>query len=186
MTASRQHRATTVCRHTVSGSISLPSLGFFSPFPHGTSALSVVREYLALEDGPPGFPRGFTCPTVLESPSQEAGVRFVYGPITLYGPAFQPFRLRIRFVTSRRFRKTARTGLATPGLQRLRAWHKPGLGCSRFARHYSGNRDCFLFLRVLRCFTSPRSPPAPMYSVPDPAGLPRGVSPFGDLRVKAC
>src|SRR4029450_5468774 len=25
---------------------------------------------------------------------------------------------------------------------------------------------CFLFLRVLRCFTSPRSPPTPMYSVP--------------------
>ena len=93
-----------------------------------------------MEDGPPGFPRGFSCPAVLESPSQEAGVRFVYGPITLYGPAFQPVRLRIRLVTSRRFRNSARTGLATPGLQRLRAWHKPGLGCSRFARHYSGNR----------------------------------------------
>jgi hypothetical protein len=93
-----------------------------------------------LEDGPPGFPRGFTCPAVLESPSQEAGIRFAYGPITLYGPAFQPFRLRIRLVTSRRFRNTARTSLATPGLQRLRAWHRPGLGCSRFARHYSGNR----------------------------------------------
>ena len=93
-----------------------------------------------MEDGPPGFPRGFTCPAVLEIPSQEAGVRFAYGPITLYGPAFQPFRLQIRLVTSRRLRNTARTGLATPGLQRLRAWHRPGLGCSRFARHYSGNR----------------------------------------------
>ena len=30
-----------------------------------------------------------------------------------------------------------------------------GLGCSPFARHYSGNRIRFLFLRVLRCFTSP-------------------------------
>jgi hypothetical protein len=31
-----------------------------------------------------------------------------------------------------------------------------GLASSLFAHHYSGNRGCFLFLRVLRCFTSPR------------------------------
>ena len=30
-----------------------------------------------------------------------------------------------------------------------------GLGYSRFARHYSGNSFRFLFLRVLRCFSSP-------------------------------
>ena len=29
------------------------------------------------------------------------------------------------------------------------------MGCSRFARHYSGNRCFFLFLRLLRCFSSP-------------------------------
>ncbi len=29
-----------------------------------------------------------------------------------------------------------------------------GLGCFPFARRYSGNRDCFLFLQVLRWFTS--------------------------------
>ena len=34
-----------------------------------------------------------------------------------------------------------------------------GLGYSPFARRYSGNRFYFLFLRVLRCFSSPRSPP---------------------------
>jgi len=33
-----------------------------------------------------------------------------------------------------------------------------GLGSSRFARHYSENNYCSLFLRVLRCFTSPGSP----------------------------
>ena len=32
-----------------------------------------------------------------------------------------------------------------------------GLASSAFARHYSRNHCCFLFLRVLRCFTSPRS-----------------------------
>ena len=53
----------------------------------------------------------------------------------------------------------------------------PGLGCSPFARRYSGNRRCFLFLGVLRWFTSPRSPLTP-YLIQEwmtgiyPAGLP--------------
>ena len=38
--------------------------------------------------------------------------------------------------------------------------HAPGLGSSAFARHYSRNHCYFLFLRVLRCFSSPRSPSA--------------------------
>jgi hypothetical protein len=33
-----------------------------------------------------------------------------------------------------------------------------GLGFFRFARRYLGNRFCFLFLRVLRCFSSPGLP----------------------------
>ena len=33
-----------------------------------------------------------------------------------------------------------------------------GLGSSRFARRYFGNRLFFLFLRLLRCFTSPGLP----------------------------
>ena len=40
----------------------------------------------------------------------------------------------------------------------------PGLGCSDFARHYFRNHGCFLFLWVLRWFTSPGSPRIPMYS----------------------
>jgi hypothetical protein len=34
--------------------------------------------------------------------------------------------------------------------------HAHGLASSPFAHHYSGNHKCFLLLRVLRCFTSPR------------------------------
>ena len=49
----------------VSGSVSLPLPGFFSPFPHGTSALSVAVEYLALDRGRPGFRQGFSCPALL-------------------------------------------------------------------------------------------------------------------------
>src|SRR4029077_6618844 len=52
----------------VSGTISLPSQGFFSPFPHGTGSLSVTKEYLALRDGPRGFSREFTCPAILRVP----------------------------------------------------------------------------------------------------------------------
>ena len=52
-----------------------------------------------------------------------------------------------------------------------------GLAWSAFARHYSRNRCCFLLLRVLRCFTSPRSLHTPYVfgcGWPDmsPAGFP--------------
>jgi hypothetical protein len=39
-----------------------------------------------------------------------------------------------------------------------------GLGCSDFARHYSRNHGCFIFLQVLRWFTSLSSLDYPMYS----------------------
>src|SRR6476620_12156912 len=45
-----------------------PSSGCFSPFPHGTCSLSVTREYLGLEGGPPIFEQGFTCPALLKHP----------------------------------------------------------------------------------------------------------------------
>ena len=57
--------AVTSCWFTVSGSISLPLPGFFSPFPHGTVALSVAVEYLALDRGRPCFRQGSSCPAVL-------------------------------------------------------------------------------------------------------------------------
>ena len=53
MQKARRHcnnAAPTACRHMVSGTISLPCSGCFSPFPHGTGSLSVSREYLALQD----------------------------------------------------------------------------------------------------------------------------------------
>ena len=42
-----------------------PLPGFFSPFPHGTCSLSVIRQYLALSHGRDRFPRNFTCSAVL-------------------------------------------------------------------------------------------------------------------------
>ena len=75
-----------------------------------------------------------------------------YGAITLYGQTFQPVLLTIHI---------PHCGPTTPE-------GKPsGLGCSHFARRYFENHFCFLFLRVLRCFSSPGSPLQPMYSAAD-------------------
>src|SRR6516164_4592620 len=77
--------APTACRHPVSGAVSLPSSGCFSPFPHGTGALSVTEEYLGLEGGPPIFRQDGSCPALLEDPCRG----FPYGAVTRYGPPFQ-------------------------------------------------------------------------------------------------
>src|SRR6202035_271843 len=77
--------APTACRHPVSGTISLPSSGCFSPFPHGTGALSVTEEYVGLEGGPTMFRQDCTCPALLEAPSSAVP----YGAITRCGPTFQ-------------------------------------------------------------------------------------------------
>ena len=58
-----------------------------------------------------------------------------------------------------------------------------GLGSSGFARRYSRNRCFFLFLRLLRCFSSPGSLPYVMDWRMDDGGLLRRVSPFRYLRI---
>src|SRR5665213_375090 len=60
-------RPPTACRHVVSGSLSLPAQGCFSPVPHGTRSLSVTRESLALEGGPPSFTPGLSCRALLRN-----------------------------------------------------------------------------------------------------------------------
>src|SRR5919197_1422351 len=47
------------------------------------------------------------------------------------------------------------------------------MGSSLFARHYSGSRGFFPFLRVLRCFSSPACHSQPMYSAGNTRALPR-------------
>ena len=58
-----------------------------------------------------------------------------------------------------------------------------GLGSFPFARRYSGNRCFFLFLRLLRCFSSPGSPCMAMDSPCSDRGLLCRVSPFRYLRI---
>ena len=141
----------------VSGSFSLPCPGFFSPFPHGTGTLSVFQEYLALADGPAGFTQGFTCPALLRIPLSVAPT-CPYGTITPYGAAFQPLPVR----------RAVNLVVLQPRHRRNGA----GLGCSDFARRYSRNHSCFLFLRLLRCFSSAGSPTLAGVTGLQPAGLP--------------
>src|SRR4051812_15756331 len=130
-----RHSPPTACRHTVSGTISLPSQGFFSPFPHGTGSLSVRRLYLALRNGLRGFPQGFSCPAVLRYPLRVQIV-FAYAPITLFGSSFQ------RNSTNDWIGNSTVAGPTTPAAPE----GDTGLGCSDFARHYFRNRGFFLFL----------------------------------------
>src|SRR5687768_18270670 len=63
-----------------------------------------------------------------------------------------------------------------------------GLASSAFARHYLRNHGCFLFLWVLRCFTSPRSLLLPYVfrqRSPDITPVSFEVSLFGNPRIEA-
>ena len=70
---------------------------------------------------------------------------------------------------------------STPNAQRLQAWHASGLGCTPFAHHYSGHLFRFLFLRLLRCFTSPGRRP-----IKGRMDCSMQVSPFRYPRIKGC
>ena len=98
--ASANSRPPTACRQTVSGSISLSIQEYFSPFPHGTSSLSVTEEYLALEGGPPRFLQDFTCPAVLGNKITGVCYCFVYRAFTFYGQTFQNCSSTVRIDNS--------------------------------------------------------------------------------------
>ena len=91
--------------------------------------------------------------------------RFVYRTVTLYGSSFQMYSTTIPL-------------FLTPVLNPVKV-ASYGLGSSRFARRYSGNRSFFLFLQVLRCFSSLRLPRSRVTAISC------RVPPFGYLRIKA-
>ena len=116
--------------------------------------------------GPPVFPQGFSCLVVLWILS--AGFRFhVRGFHSLWRAFPKPFCYRLPI------HSTVRTPECTHS----------GLGSFPFARRYSGNRCFFLFLRVLRCFSSPGSLHTPMDSVHDDRSSSCRVPPFRHPRL---
>src|SRR6516162_405584 len=112
-----------------------PSPGCFSPFPHGTSSLSVTRKYSGLGGGPPGFTRNSTGSVLLgTTPGSHAG--FAYGTITRYGGIFQDLPLPARFITPcHSGRNDQALPLPLPRNAR-RLYHVTSLACSLFAHHY--------------------------------------------------
>ena len=69
--------------------------GVLFTFPSQYYALSVTKEYLALEGGPSDFPQGFTCLVVLWI--LPLPIAFVYEAFTLYGRTSQSVPLTNRF-----------------------------------------------------------------------------------------
>ncbi len=87
---------------------------------------------------------------------------FAYGGLTHCAGPSQILRLCHDFLTVRGVGSRLQHTPTTPPVQPLPGIaHGNGLASSAFARHYSRNHCCFLFLWVLRCFTSPRSLHAP-------------------------
>jgi hypothetical protein len=94
---------------------------------------------------------------VLGSPIGRACSPFAYRTIAFFGPPFQVIRLGYRFVTLRPSLHPGRIRSHDTGRTMHAGFNvRLGLGCFPFARRYSGNRFCFLFLELLRCFSSLR------------------------------
>ena len=140
--------------------------GVLFTFPSQYYALSVTKEYLALGGGPPDFPQGFSCLVVLWI--LLAVYCFPIRGSHAYCQLFQNCSGN---------KSTHLSQSVTP-----RCTHH-GLGSFGFARRYSQNRVFFLFLRLLRCFSSPGSPLYVMYWRTDTWSLSKWVSPFRHLRI---
>ena len=135
MQKARRHciaAAPTACRRTVSGTISLPCLGCFSPFPYGTGSLSVSEEYLALPDGAGRFKQDFSGPALLRIPLVQVNLR-LRGYHALWRAFPNPS-------ASAKFDNLPGYPHCAPRPRKARLF---GLGSSPFARRYLGNRFSF-------------------------------------------
>ena len=139
--------------------------GVLFTFPSQYCALSVTESYLALGGGPPVFPQGSTCLAVLWI--LLASVRF---HVRGFHPLWQAFPKPFCYLPS-------------CFLQSEPHGQVHGLGSSGFARRYFRNRCFFLFLALLRCFSSGGSPCMTMDSSCSDGGSLRRVSPFRHPRI---
>ena len=114
--------------------------GVLFTFPSRYYSLSVTKEYLALRGGPRSFRQGFTCLVLLWILS-----RFPRFRIRDFHALWLCLSMQILLTGSIDY--TVRTPESKLS----------GLGSSAFARRYLRNHFCFLFLRLLRCFSSPGS-----------------------------
>jgi hypothetical protein len=130
----------TACRYMVSGTISLPAQGCFSPFPHGTRSLSVTRESLALEGGPPGFTPGSSFRALLRKSTTYSSLSSTTG----LSPSMALHSRRLCLTSL-----YANVAPTTPASRRTPVWALPlSLAATE------GISVDFSFLQVLRCFSS--------------------------------
>ena len=120
-----------------------------------------------MEGGPPIFPQGFSCLVVL---------RILPGMLILSPTGLSPSPAGLSSSLPVEF--AFFLAVLTPGCTH------PGLGSSAFARRYLRNHGCFLFLCLLRCFSSAGSLPHTMDLCAGAADLLQQVSPFGYPRIK--
>src|ERR1700733_15006328 len=112
-----------------------PSPGCFSSFPHGTTSLSVTREYLGLASGLARFTRNSTGSVLLgNTPKSRPG--FAYGTVTRYGQTFQTVPLPARFLTLRHLGRDGQVLPLPPSRNACRLSHVTSLASSAFAHHY--------------------------------------------------
>jgi hypothetical protein len=95
--------------------------GVLFTFPSRYSFTIGRQEYLALEGGPPEFPRGSACPAVLRTAVQEASALSPTGLSPSMARRSRAVRLTLRFVTSRPVLRPVRRRPMTPPVQRRRA-----------------------------------------------------------------
>ena len=159
-----------------------PRLGCFSPFPHGTSSLSVTKSIQPWTMVRPDSHRIPRVPWYLGALSGGRSP-FVYRAVTFCGRLFQRRSTRRRLVNSSFLRQKEPRGPATPRRKRL-----PAITPSRFRLAPFRSpllRGCHLFLRILRCFSSPRALyPAYLIQPGVPGHSSRWVAPFGNPRIE--
>src|SRR5215216_7155336 len=163
-----------------------PLPGCFSPFPHGTSSLSVTREYLALEGGPPGFRPRFTAAVLLRNFDRQVSALSRTGrlPSVVRGSTRLPLEPDLVTVAGP---ATARTRVLRPPACNAWPLTHAGFRLIPFRSPLLGESRLISFPRGTEMCQFPRLPSARLC-------IQRGmtphyrcrVSPFGYPRVKAC
>ncbi len=125
----------------VSGSISLPSPGFFSPFPHGTGCTIGDKTYLALRSGLRRFTRGSTCSVLLGYLLNEHSEFSHTGLSPTAAEPSNPLLLTLNpILTPSTLNPSRNLDLREDGGSPTTPVGKPtGLGSSAFARRYLRN-----------------------------------------------
>ncbi len=108
-------------------------------------SLTVLVHYRSLRSiSLTGWSRQIQTGFLVSRPTQGTAnllICYVYRAFTFCSRIFQNVPLKINSYIA--------------ALQPQHCRNNIGLGCSQFARHYYGNHFCFLFLRLIRCFSSP-------------------------------